>query len=211
MPFADDRRMAGPMWVYCISVVVAAVLFVFASNFVRSRPGRALVALKDNDASALALGVNVSLYRAAAFGVSAMYGGIAGSLLMMDQKFATDAQFGIRMAIFLVVGVVVGGSGTISGAIPGAFVYLFVPHFVSEWTFDQDGMPFGLRQIANPLFDALRPGGISAVGFVFGLTLLLLMFVLPGGFISGMRMLRARVVRVVPNPAWLRQRGSVES
>jgi branched-chain amino acid transport system permease protein len=203
MPFADDGRIARPLWVYCISVSVATVLFVLARNFIRSRPGRALVALRDNEASALAMGVNVSLYRAVTFGVSAMYGGLAGSLLMMDRPFATDEMFGTKMAIFLVVGLVVGGTGTISGAIPGAFVYLFVPYYVSEWTFDQSGIPPGLRQLTAPLFVLLRPGGASAVGIVFGLALLVLMFVLPGGFVTGMRLLRARVVRIVPHPSWL--------
>jgi branched-chain amino acid transport system permease protein len=205
MPFADNGRIAHPLWVYCISIVLAALLFLLARNFIRSRPGRALIAARDNEPSALALGVNVPLYRAMAFGVSATYGGLAGSMLMFDRPFATDDQFGIRMAIFLVVGLVVGGSGTISGAIPGAFVYLFVPYFVSEWTFDQRGMPPGLRHVSAPLFDLLRPGGAAAVGVVFGLALLVLMFVLPGGFIAGVRMLRARVVTIVPHPRWLNE------
>jgi branched-chain amino acid transport system permease protein len=203
MPFADDGRIARPLWVYCISIAVATVLFVLARNFIRSRPGRALIAARDNESSALAYGINVPLYRAMAFGASAAYGGLAGSLLMIDRPFATDDQFGIRMAIFLVVGLVIGGSGTMSGAIAGAFVYLFVPYFISEWTFDQRGMPPGLRQVSAPLFDLLRPGGGAAVGIVFGLALLLLMFVLPGGFVAGVRMLRARVVTIVPHPSWL--------
>ena len=149
------------------------------------------------------MGVNVPMYRAMAFGVSAVYGGIAGSLLMMDRPFASDVQYGTTMAIFLVVAMVIGGTGTISGAVPGAFVYLFVPYFMTQWTFDQSGMPPGLRQVTAPLFDLLRPGGGAAVGIVFGLALLLLMFVLPGGFVAGMRMLRARVITVVPHPSWL--------
>ena len=59
---------------------------------------------------------------------------LAGSMLMMNRPFASDVQFGLNLAIFLVVGLVAGGAGTISGAVPGAFIYLFVPYFVSEWT-----------------------------------------------------------------------------
>lgn len=206
MPFADNARLAGPLWVYCLSIVVAAVMFLFARNFIASGPGRALLAVRDNDASAVAMGVNVPVYRAVAFGVSAVYGGIAGSLLMMNRPFASDVQFGTTMAIFLLVAVVIGGVGTISGAIPGAFVYLFVPHFVSTWTFDQSGMPPVLKQVAAPLFSLLRPGGGSAVGIIFGLALLFLLFVLPGGFIGGVRMLRARLVTVIPHPKWLPER-----
>jgi hypothetical protein len=67
-------------------------------------------------------------------------------------------------------------------------------------------MPPGLKQVTKPLFDWLenRQGGDSIAGVFFGVGLLVLIFLLPGGFVDGMRRLRARVVRVVPNPSWLR-------
>ena len=206
LPYSDTGRLADPLWVYTISIVVAAILFVLARNFVRSRPGRALVAVRDNEAGAVSMGVTIGPYKALAFGVSAMYGGIAGSLLMFIRPFASEVQFGWRLAIFLVVGLVIGGTGTISGAPIGAFVYLFIPFYMSQWTYDQSGMPPVLRQVTAPLFDLLRPGGSAADGIVFGLVVILAMFVLPGGFIDGVRRLRGRVVRVVPDPAWLRER-----
>ena len=203
-PFADAGRLAEPLWVYSILATMAAVLFLLARNFVRSRPGRALLAVRDAEASAVSSGIDPTLYRAVAFAASAVYGGLAGAMLMMNRPFASDALFGTRVSIFLVVGLVVGGAGTISGAIPGAFVYFFVPYYVSEWTYDQSGMPPGLRQLTSPLFEWLRPAaGAGLSGIVFGLTLLLLMFVMPGGCVAGLRALRARVVRIVPHPAWL--------
>jgi branched-chain amino acid transport system permease protein len=203
MPFADDGRIAGPLWVYCMCLAIAAVLFLLARNFRHSRPGRALLAVRDNEPSAAAVGVNVALYKAMAFGASAAYGGVAGSMLMMNRPFAADEMFGTRMALFLVVGLVAGGAGTIAGAIPGAFIYLFVPYFVTEWTFDQSGMPPGLRQVAGPLFELIAPGGVAAVGVIFGIALLFLMFVSPGGFVGVVRALRGRVIRIEPNPARL--------
>jgi branched-chain amino acid transport system permease protein len=202
-PFADAGRLAEPLWVYSILATMAAALFLLARNFVHSRPGRALLAVRDAEASAVSSGIDPTLYRAVAFAASAVYGGLAGAMLMMNRPFASDAQFGTRVAIFLVVGLVVGGAGTISGAIPGAFVYFFVPYYVSEWTYDQSGMPPGLRQLASPLFEWLRPVGGGLSGIVFGLTLLLLVFVMPGGCVAGLRALRARVVRIVPHPRWL--------
>ena len=196
MPFADAGRLAEPLWAYCLLVALAAVLFVLARNFMRSRPGRALIAVRDHPTSAIASGVNVPLYKAMAFAMSAVYGGLAGSMLMINRPFASDVQFGTRMAIFLVVGLVVGGSGTIAGAIPGAFVYFFVPYYVAEWTDDQDGMPPGLRHLTAPLFDWLRPAGGAAASILFGITLLVLVFVMPGGIVAGLRRLRARVVVV---------------
>jgi branched-chain amino acid transport system permease protein len=203
VPFADTGRLAEPLWVYSLLVVVAAVLFLLARNFVHSRPGRALLAVRDNPASASASGIDPTLYKAIAFAASAVYGGLAGWMLMLNRPFASDAQFGTKVAIFLVVGVVVGGTGCLSGAVPGAFVYLFVPYFVAEWTDDQSGMPPGLRQVVRPVFRWLEPAGTTIAGFLFGATLLLLMFLLPGGFIDGVRRARRRIVRVERHPGWL--------
>ena len=119
MPFADDGRIAGPLWVFCILAVMTAVLFLLARNYIKSRPGRALIAVRDNQTSASVSGVNLPLYKSMAFGVSAAFGGLAGTMLMMNRPFASDVQFGLQLAIFLVVGLVAGGAGTISGAIPG--------------------------------------------------------------------------------------------
>jgi len=206
VPFADDGRIADPLWVYCLVLPIAVVLFALAANFRRSRPGRALLAVRDDEASAVATGIDVPLYKAMAFGAGAAYGGIAGSMLMMNRPFATDDMFGTRMALFLLVALVAGGAGTIAGAVPGAFVYLFVPYFVGEWTFDQRGMPPVLREAAAPLFDVLDPAGVAAASAVFGVALLVLMFVSPGGLVGGARRLRDRVVRIEPNPTWLRRR-----
>jgi fumarate reductase subunit D len=76
----------------------------------------------------------------------------------------------------------------------------FVPYFVSEWTYDQSGMPPGLRQVTSPIFSWLRPAGPTISGLLFGLALLVLMFLLPGGFVDGARRVRARVVRVERRP-----------
>jgi branched-chain amino acid transport system permease protein len=204
VPFSGTGRLAGPLWVYCILVVLTAVLFIAARNFIKSRTGRALVALRDHEASSITVGVNTALYKALTFAASAVYGGIAGSMLMMNRPFASTVLFDMKTSLFLVVGVVIGGTGTISGAVVGAFVYLFVPYFVTAWTFDQRGMPPVLRQITEPLFSALSSGGAASVGVFFGLAVIVLMFVLPGGFVAGVRRLRDRIVRVEPRPRWLR-------
>ena len=144
-----------------------------------------------------------------AFGVSAAYGGLAGTMLMMNRPFASDVQFGLTLAIFLVVGLVAGGAGTISGAIPGAFIYVFVPYFVSR----VDPRPVGhaARAASRPPDRCSTgwrtgPGGDAISGVFFGLGLLLLVFLLPGGFIAGMRKLRARFVQVHPEPVVARRR-----
>ena len=208
MPFSKSGRLATPLWTYFILMVMAVILFVLARNFVKSRPGRALIAVRDNQTSAAVSGVNLPMYKALTFGASAAFGGIAGTMLMMNRPFASDVQFNIQLAIFLVVGLVIGGAGTISGAVPGALIYVFIPYFMSSWTQDQSGMPPGIKQITRPLFDWLstKQGGGSIAGVFFGILLLIAVFILPGGVIDGLRRLRARIVTVIPNPGWLRVR-----
>jgi branched-chain amino acid transport system permease protein len=207
MPFADAGRLAEPLWKYCVLLAMATALFVLARNFVKSRPGRALIAVRDNPISAAVSGVNVALWKTMTFGVGAAYGGLAGSMLMINRPFASDVNFGLNLAIFLVVALVVGGAGTISGAIPAAIFFVFLRYFMNAWTADQSGMPPGLRQITAPLFEWLetRQGGPSISGVFYGLILLGFVFLLPGGFVDGMRRLRAKVVRVEPHPSWLRR------
>jgi len=202
MPFSDTGRLAGPLWVYSLLVVLAAGLFLLARNGLRSRPGRALITMRDHEPSAAALGVNVAMYKALAFGFSAMYGGLAGSMLMINRPFASDVDYGTRMSIFLVAGLVVGGAGAISGAVPSAFVYIFVPYVLTEWTYDQGGIPPGIRQVTRPLFILLKPAGGDASGIFFGVALIVLTSVLPGGFVAGMRALRSRLVTIDANPSW---------
>jgi branched-chain amino acid transport system permease protein len=208
IPFNNAGRLASPLWIYTILMVMAVILFVLARNFVKSRPGRALIAVRDNQTSAAISGVNLPIYKVLAFGVSAAFGGIAGTMLMMNKPFASDTQFTIQLAIFLVVGLVIGGAGTISGAVPGALVYVFIPYFMSAWTNDQSGMPVGIKQITRPLFDWLstRQGKGAIAGVFFGVLLLITVFILPGGIIDGLRRLRSRIIAVTPNPGWLRER-----
>jgi branched-chain amino acid transport system permease protein len=197
MPFADDRRLSRPLWVYCISVLVAALAFLLVSNLRRSRPGRALTAVRDDHTSAAAMGVGVAAHRALAFAISALCGAVAGSLLMMSRPLATDGMFDTEMSIFLFVSLVIGGAATPSGALVGAFVYVFVPYYLGEWAIDQDGMPPGVRHVIGPVFAELRPTG-GAPTIFFGCALVLVMYFAPGGFVAGVQRLRELVVRVEP-------------
>jgi len=203
LPFADEGRLARSLWVFCILVALAAAAFWTARAVVRSRPGRALVAVRDHRLGAVASGVHVARARAAAFALSAAYGGLAGGMLMLDRPFATDGQFGTRLTLLLVVGLVVGGVGTIAGALPGAAVLVFVPYYVGQWTDDHRGLPPVLRHVLGPVFERLRPAGTSAATILFGGALLLTVFVMPGGIADGVRRLTARVVTVVGPPPWL--------
>src|ERR1043165_746857 len=67
-------------WLYLFTAVTAIVMYLCASNLVKSRTGRALIAIRDHPVAASAMGINVSLYKSLTFGVSALYTGVAGAL-----------------------------------------------------------------------------------------------------------------------------------
>ena len=182
---------------YFVIVAIGVVMFILARNLLRSRVGRAVIATRDNQTSAAVNGVNLAVYKTLIFGVSAAFAGIAGSLLMIQQPQATDTKFGVSLAIFLVVALVLGGVGTIAGAVPGALLFVFVPYYTSQWS-DNFGFLEG------------RPGAGEVAGVLYGVLLLAFVFILPGGVMDGLRRVRMRVVRILPNPSWLSQVRPVE-
>jgi branched-chain amino acid transport system permease protein len=194
-PWDRRDRFGPPTYRYFVIVTIAALMFVLARNLVRSRVGRALIALRDNQTIAATNGVNVAAYKVLAFGASAAFAGIAGSLLMIDRPVASQTRFDVTMAIFLVVGLVVGGVATISGAIPGAILYVFLPYYTTVWS-------------TNVSFFEDRLGAPD--GLLYGALLLAVVFVLPGGLVDGLRRVRRRVVRIVPNPSWRPRAENVE-
>ena len=194
-PWDVRDRTGPPTYRYFVIVAIAALMFLLARNLVRSRVGRAVIAQRDNRTSAATSGVNVPLYNTLLFGMSAAFAGIGGSLLMIHRPQATETIFGVNLAIYLFVAVVVGGVGVLSGAIPGALLYVFVPYYTAQW--------------ATHL-SLLEGRLVAPADFLYGVLLLVVVFLLPGGFMDGVRRLRMRIVRITPNPSWLASGDQVE-
>ena len=115
-------------WLYFFCLIVAVPLFVVGWNLLRARSGRALVAIRDHPMAAAAMGIDTAFYKSAAFGVSAMYTGIAGALGAIITQFVAPDSFPVFLSISFIVGSVVGGIASISGAVFGAIFIEFVPN-----------------------------------------------------------------------------------
>ena len=152
MPLNSDR------WLYFFTLAVALVMFVLAWNLLRGRIGRALVAIRDQHIAAEAMGINGALYKSAAFGVSAMYTGVAGALGAIAVQFVAPDSFNIFLSIVLLVGIVVGGLASISGALYGALFIQFVPNIADEISKAAPWAIFGVFMIA---FVYLMPTGVA--------------------------------------------------
>jgi branched-chain amino acid transport system permease protein len=160
-PFAGLEQ---DQWSYYLALVFTVVIFALVYNMVRSRVGRALIGVRDNEIAAQVVGMNVGRYKVMTFGVSAMFAGIAGSLMYLTVAFPfVDARsFTLTFSIYLLVASVVGGTVSLAGAFIGALFIEEVPDLITN--------DLGFEPELTPV--------------LFGAVLILLMFVAPGGAVG---------------------------
>jgi branched-chain amino acid transport system permease protein len=159
-------------WLYYLCWTVALVGYVVAWLLLRGRTGRAFRAVRDSETAAQSSGVSLPRYKTLAFGVSAAYAGAAGALFAIATTFVNPDTFPVALSILLLVGVVVGGLGSLVGLIAGAVFIQFLPIWSQEVS--------------------QSPGAPSVVS---GLVLIALMFVLPmgvAGLVGRFRLLTRR-------------------
>jgi branched-chain amino acid transport system permease protein len=173
-PFGWD--ISTRHWLYYEAWVTAGILFVLAWLLVRGRIGRAWRAIRDGEVAATSSGVNPALYKTFAFGVSAAYAGAAGALFAIEIAYVNPDTFPVAFSILLLASAVIGGLGSLAGAIFGALLYEFLPIYSQE-------PPVGSFDFAD-----------QATPVVFGVFLIVIMLLLPGGVISGIRRLWAFLV-----------------
>lgn len=184
--FALD--VSNEAWEFLVVASIAGLVFLVASNLIRSRVGRALMALRDNPIGAVTSGISLSWWKTGAFAVSAAYGAIAGSLFTMVIPIVSPDSVGFALAFQLITGVVLGGLATISGALVGGLAMVFLPYYSSDWSGDKSFL----------FFDPVDSGLLANI--LYGALLIGAMFVMPGGIVSFVRGLRSRLVRFAPQP-----------
>ena len=145
-------------WLYYLSWSVALVGYVIAWALLRGRTGRSFRAVRDSETAAVSSGVDLTQTKVLAFGVSAAYAGAAGALFAVATTFVNPDTFPVALSIFLLVGVVVAGLGSLTGLIAGAIFIQFLP----LWAQNVSKSP-------------------GAPGVVYGVILILVILALPGG------------------------------
>jgi branched-chain amino acid transport system permease protein len=111
---------------------VTVIMFVLAANLVRSRVGRAMVAIRDNHIAAETMGVNSALYKSVTFGVSAAYTGVAGALSAIAIAYVAPDSFNVFLSVTFLIGIVIGGLASVWGNVLGALFIQFVPNFAQD-------------------------------------------------------------------------------
>lgn len=153
--------LSRDQWLYYLALAVLLVFFALTWNLLRSRPGRAIVAIRDNPIAARAMGIDTAIYKSLTFGVSACYTGVAGSIGGLAVAFVAPDSFNVFLSITFLVGIVIGGLASIPGAIFGALFIQFVPNYAQEISKAAPWAIYGVFLIA---FMYVMPDGV--VGFL---------------------------------------------
>ena len=175
-------------WLYYLCWTIALVMFGLAWLLLRGRLGRSLRAIRDSELAAASSGVDLARYKTLAFGISAFYAGIAGSLLAIATTFVNPETFPITLSIFLLVGVVVGGLGSLWPLVFGA---VFIHFMQIEWAQRAEAVVPDFVPVLGDI-DTDLPG---APAVAFGVVLILIMLAFPGGAAGLIRTVRGLAAR----------------
>lgn len=113
-------------YLFIFAFILVLLTLAVVQNFIRSKHGRAVTAIRDNEIAARATGINVTKYKLLAFTLSATFAGIAGVLYSFSNYTVQSAKFGYNYSIEILVMVVLGGMGSINGSIIAAALITFL-------------------------------------------------------------------------------------
>jgi branched-chain amino acid transport system permease protein len=169
----QSSQTVSNLWIYVVAWSASAILFVLAWLILRGRTGRAFRAVRDSEIAAVASGVELPVYKTLAFGISAAYAGVAGSLFVLATNgFAQPSEFDVFLSLQLLIGAAIAGLGSLWGILAGAAFVGLLPQISTS----------------VPVIGAEHGRDV-----VFGAAVILVMLVLPDGFAG----LLARLRRLV--------------
>lgn len=183
--FSDSPTLCLPIsedqWLYYYVLIVMIGLYFVAFNILRGRNGRAMMAIRDHHMAADTMGINTAQYKTVTFGISAAYTGVAGALSASAIAFVAPDSFGFFLSITLLIGLVVGGVASLAGSVIGGVFTVIVQNSaqaLSNFAKNDLGLPFDLSAYS-----------------VYGILLLILMYVMPLGIAGGVIMAWRRLKR----------------
>ena len=132
-PFSIFGYMvSGDHQYFYVVLAYVVISFLLVTNLMRSRDGRALIAVRDHYLSAEIMGINLTKYRTLSFGIAAFFAGIGGALYAHYQLVVSYEGFGIERSILFLAMVIIGGLGSIMGTLMGTAFVVLLPEAM-EW------------------------------------------------------------------------------
>ncbi|MCC6778177.1 MAG: branched-chain amino acid ABC transporter permease [Hyphomicrobiales bacterium] len=154
--------------------------YVGVANLMRTRDGRALIAVRDHYLSAEVMGINLTRYRILSFGISSFFAGIGGALYAHYLGFVSSEAFTILLSIQFLAMVIIGGLGSVAGSALGTAFILLLPQV----------MHVGASTLAE-LFPAMQQGVAYIKEMSIGAAIILFLIFEPEGLIHRWRLIRA--------------------
>ncbi len=131
-PSLFGYTLSGELSYFYLGLTVALLLGLFAQNLLRTRMGRAFMAVRDRDLAAEVMGVDLFRTKVTAFALSAFYAGIAGAIWAPYVMIISPEQFEIHLSIELLAMIIIGGMGSVMGSVYGAAFMTVLPIVVRE-------------------------------------------------------------------------------
>jgi branched-chain amino acid transport system permease protein len=160
---------------YYLILVFFLLAFFTSQNLIRSRVGRAFIAIRDRDVAAEIIGVNIFKYKLLAFAVSSFYAGMAGALWTYYLRIANYENFTLVVSVEYLTMIIIGGQGSVLGPVLGAIFIKLLPI----------GMDLGVIGIAKGVFGVPYEGVANFLAnfqlFVFGALIITFLAVEPEG------------------------------
>jgi branched-chain amino acid transport system permease protein len=163
---------------FYVVMVVACLATLLAKNIVRTRAGRAFIAIRDNDLAAEVMGVSLWSYKLQAFFIGCVYAGVAGALLIHYYSFASVDQFPFMDSVWYLGMLIVGGMGSVTGAVFGAVALKLMDELVT---------------IAGPILSAaVAPQAAASLALIsHGLVIIIFLIFEPRGLHHRWEMIKA--------------------
>jgi branched-chain amino acid transport system permease protein len=164
LPSSPIGALSTNEWLSYLAWAIAALMFGAAWLILRGSLGRAFRAVRDAPLAAVSSGVSLARYKTLAFAIAAGYAGVAGALFAIANGFASPTAFPVSLSILLLTGAVVGGLGSLEGMLFGAIFIQFAPDWGDKLS---KQVHFNEASVQSTVF--------------YGLILLAVLFLLPGG------------------------------
>ena len=179
----EDRAV----YLYWLGLVLLLIAYVVVRNLRKSRIGRSLVAVRDNETAAAVMGVNLRVTKTITFGISAAIAGMAGWLFSAKASTMFETDFLILESIIFLLALFLGGAATYTGPIVGAFFYFYLDKYVKDHAEDWTFLPGPLKSAA-------------VAPFLLAVLVIAFVFVAPFGLVGYVKTQARRLVVVTPRP-----------
>jgi branched-chain amino acid transport system permease protein len=173
LDFADLGDLTKNQSLFFLVWALVGVTVLAAKNLVRSRPGRAMQAVRDRDVAAEVIGVSLARYKLGAFAISSALAGLSGALYAVVLTYIEPGTWSLPLSIQFVAMVIVGGIGTTMGGILGALFIGALPEVVKHYS---DKIPFVARTASE---EGLSLPQLNQI--LFGLSIVLFLVLEPRG------------------------------